>query len=250
MPFRALLLWVSLATVSLGESWTIAGRTSNPAPPGLQFSKIEVESAGRVAHLHVVTFSSSTHTFALMDDPANAYDLASAAKKRGAVAAVNGGYFKPDRTPLGLRVRQGREIHPLQRARLLSGLLVVNGHQPAVLRVAEFKRSPKLREAVQTGPFLVDGGKTVAGLNAIRPASRTVIVSRGSERFGILTTSPITLAAAGQILSTPGLIPGFSVSRALNLDGGSSTGLWVAGDPPFYSRELRNVRDFVGVVPR
>jgi hypothetical protein len=28
-----------------------------------------------------------------MDDPRNAYDLASAARARGAVVAVNGGYF-------------------------------------------------------------------------------------------------------------------------------------------------------------
>jgi hypothetical protein len=52
------------------------------------------------------------------------------------------------------------------------------------------------------------------------------------------------------MLATRELIPGVNITRALNLDGGSSAGMWVAGNPPFYLRELRDVRDFVGIVPR
>ena len=97
-----------------------------------------------------------------MDNPEGAFDLGSAAAKRGALAAVNGGYFHPDRTPLGLLVRQGATIHSLERAKLLSGLVVVTKDRIALLRVAEFKASANVREALQAGPFLVDGGKAVA----------------------------------------------------------------------------------------
>jgi uncharacterized protein YigE (DUF2233 family) len=185
-----------------------------------------------------------------MDDPENAYDLASAARARGAVVAVNGGYFHPDRTPLGLRVRKGKEIHRLEKASLLSGLLTVIDRRIALLRVGEFRRSPGLQEAVQCGPFLVDAGKPVIGLNAIRRAKRTVIVEAAGKRFGLLVTSDISLAEAGAILAAPDILSEMKITRALNLDGGSSTGLWVAGEPPLYLREIRNVRDFVGIVPR
>ena len=80
-----------------------------------------------------------------MDDPARIFDIASAAQKRGALAAVNGGYFHPDRTPLGLVVRQGAVLHALEHASLLSGLVVVTRDRIALQRVGEFKPSPAVR---------------------------------------------------------------------------------------------------------
>ena len=69
-------------------------------------------------------------------------------------------------------------------------------------------------------------------------------------RIGFVSSSSLTLAQKGAVLATSGAVPGAKITRALNLDGGSSTGLWVASDPPFDRRELRNVRDFIGIVPR
>lgn len=185
-----------------------------------------------------------------MDDPDGAYDLASAARKRGALAAVNGGYFHPDRTPLGLRIRQGREIHPQEKAKLLSGLMIVNGGRISLLRTGEFKRSPGVREGIQAGPFLVDAGRPVAGLNATRRDERTVVIAGPQQQFGIVITDHATLAETASILSTPSVLGSWNVIRALNLDGGSSTGMWVASDTPFYQREWRDVRDFVAIVPK
>jgi len=250
---RVLLLtlpWLLGTWPSSADPWTVEHRESLSAPPGLSFTKIAVRSGDATAGLHAVTFSSATHSFALLDDPENAFDLASAAKKRGAVAAVNGGYFHPDRTPLGLRMRMGREIHPMERARLLSGLLTVADDRIALLRVAEFRHTTSLKEAVQCGPFLVDGGKAVAGLNAARRGARTVVLEAVGKRFGLLVTTDLTLAETGALLSTPDVVPNMKITRALNFDGGSSTGMWVSSEPPFYLRELRDVRDFVGILPR
>jgi uncharacterized protein YigE (DUF2233 family) len=251
MIFRRLSLFlICLHSFAWGSEWALQKNEALAAPEGLRFSKLTVAHAGDDAVLHVVSFSAKTHTFAVMDDPENAYDLASAAQKRGALAAVNGGYFHPDRKPLGLLVRQGRELHPLERAKLLSGLLVVTDQRIALLRVGEFKRSPQLREAVQAGPFLVDGGKAVSGLNDTRRALRTVVFSGSNGQFGLAISSSVTLAQMGAILATPGLLPDLKITRALNLDGGSSTGMWVTGAPPFYRSELRDVRNFLGIVRR
>ncbi|MEQ1859862.1 MAG: phosphodiester glycosidase family protein [Chthoniobacteraceae bacterium] len=241
---------ISLVHFASAAPWVVEKTAPLSAPAGISFSRIDLRSESATARLHAVTFATKTHTFALMDDPADAFDLASASRKRGALAAVNGGYFQPDRTALGLRVRQGRELHPLERARLLSGLLTVTADRIALVRVGEFQRTATLREAVQAGPFLVDAGKPVAGLNATKRDARTAIITDGAGRCGLVISDPVTLAEIGAILATPGAVAGMKISRALNLDGGSSTGLWVAGEPPFYRRELRNVRDFVGIVPR
>jgi len=246
---RLTLIWLVSCTSAFAAPWTVEKTEPLAAPEGITFSKVELRLGDEKARLHVVTASAKTHAFGVMDDPQNAYDLSSAARKRGALAAVNGGYFKPDRTPLGLRVRQGKELHPQEKARLLSGLLIVTPDRVALLRTGEFKRTASLREAMQAGPFLVDGGVPVAGLNATRSDARTAVFVDGT-RIGLISSSSLTLAQFGAVLATPGAVPGVKISRALNLDGGSSTGLWVASDPPFYRRELRDVRDFVGIVPR
>jgi hypothetical protein len=246
----------SLAAVAVwlvpmsAAAWEVLRTEKLDAPEGLDFHRIELRESGRTADFHVITFSTKRHGFAVMDDPKNAFNLATASEKRGALAAVNGGYFHPDRRPLGLVVRQGRELHGLERARLLSGLLVVTPQRTSLLRVGEFKPGSKVNEALQAGPFLVDGGRAVAGLNDVRPAARTVVLTDGAERFGILISSAVTLAEMGAILSTPKSVPGVRINRALNLDGGSSTGMWVAGEPGFYRRELRSVRNFLGIVRR
>ena len=249
----ARLVVLSLVLVpcsSPAAEWVVERRETLPAPAGVTLTRIDLSAADVKAELHAATFLSRTHSFELMDDPENAYDLASAARARGAVVAVNGGYFHPDRTALGLRVRKGKEIHPLEKAPLLSGILTVTANRMALLRVGEFRRASDLQEAVQCGPFLVDAGRPVADLNATRTAKRTVIVEAAGKRFGLIVTSEITLAQTGAILSTPEAIGGMRITRALNLDGGSSTGMYVASDPPLYLREIRNVRDFVGIVPR
>jgi exopolysaccharide biosynthesis protein len=246
---RALVPLLVSVQVAAG-AWEVNETTLLPAPAKVEFRRIDLTDDAHRARLYAVTFSATDCTFALLDDPEHAYDLASAAKKRGALAAVNGGYFHPDRTPLGLRIRQGKEIHPLEKAKLLTGLMIVSGGRVSLLRTGEFDRAQSPREAVQAGPFLVDRRLPVNGLNASRADARTVIVAGPQQQFGLVIIDRSTLADAAAILTTPLLLGNWNVVRALNLDGGSSTGLWVAGDEPFYQREWRDVRDFVAIVPR
>jgi len=247
----ALVFAIHLITLaSLHAGWTFSPAEPQKAPPGLDFTQRKASNDGQTADLSIVSFSPKTHTFAVMDNPAGAFDAESAALKRGALAAVNGGYFHLDRTPLGLVVRQGAEIHPLEKAKLLSGLVIVAGDHIALRRASEFKASPTIREALQAGPFLVDAGKPVAGLDNTRSAARTVIFIVSSGRCGFLTCKSLTLAATAELLATPSLVAGGSITRALNLDGGSSTALWVRSDPVYYEREWKSVRNYLAIVAK
>ena len=242
------LLALFAMLVPLRAEWTFSNRETLEASAGLGFFRCVATDGSRRVDLHVVTFFAKAHTFAVMDNPDGAYNLASAAAKRGALAAVNGGYFHPDRTPLGLAVRQGVTIHPLERAKLLSGLVVVKQDRIALLRTSEFRASAEVREALQAGPFLVDAGKAVAGLNDTRGAARTVIFAGDAGIFGVLICTSATLAEAGRILAQ---LPAGKITRALNLDGGSSTALWVKREPlPFYSREWKGVRNYLAILHR
>jgi len=252
---RSFFLFVFFALLFPGvrfaqAAWSLEESKPLPAPAGLQFTERRVKSETDDATLWVVTFDPKTHAFAVMDNPEGSFDLGTAAEKRGILAGVNGGYFHPDRTPLGLLVRQGVELHPLEHAKLLSGVLSVTATGITIQRTGAFKSSPAVREALQAGPFLVERGQPITGLEATKSAARTVVFQDAKGRCGFLIGKSATLAGAAEILATPGVFPEGKIVRALNLDGGSSTALWVRGTPPFYAHEWKSVRDYVAIVPR
>jgi len=243
------LIFLGAADVTLA-AWSLETTEQLSAPAGITFMRRTVRNeANRKVELHLVEFSTAQHTCVVMDNPAGELTLATGAKKRGALAAVNGGYFHPDRTPLGLVVRDGKTLHPMERATLLSGLVVMTARSLSLQRAGEFKQDGSVRNALQAGPFLVDKGHAVPGLNAARFAARTVVVQLAGTRRGLMTADSVTLAEMGDLLAVKGLAVDGQIVRALNLDGGSSTGLWVRSDPEFYLREHKEVRNYLGIVP-
>ena len=225
-------------------------------------TQTETSSVGGVDHRHIVLtetgasdeatldlafFSTKSATLRVIDDPKGESDLAATARRSRAIAGVNGGYFDPQNAPVGLLISDGKLIAPLRKARLLSGVLVVTKTRVEVLRAAEYSSRKNAIAAVQCGPFLVEGGKSVAGLNDTRPARRTFVFTSGADRGAIGFCSTVTLAQLADILATPEL----KVQRALNLDGGSSSAFWFNGERGVVSiAEQKTVRDFVIVTPK
>jgi exopolysaccharide biosynthesis protein len=249
LPFLSFILLVLTARFA-PAAWILQETNSRTAPAGLDFTERRVKGDAGDATFWVVTFDPQVHAFAVMDNPDGAFDLGSAAEKRGALAGVNGGYFQPDRTPLGLVVRKSVEIHPLEHAKLLSGVLSVTPTAIALQRPSAFKPSPAVLEALQAGPFLVERGKPIVSLEATKNAARTVVFQDAKGRFGVLICKSTTLAGMGEILSTGSIFPEGGIVRAMNLDGGTSTALWVRGSPPFYAHEWKSVRNYLAIVPR
>jgi uncharacterized protein YigE (DUF2233 family) len=248
LPLLALVV-LFLSPAAFAE-WTLTGSAPKTSPVGLEFTQREVANGGQRATLWIVSFNPKTHAFAVMDNPDGAFDLGSASEKRGVLAGVNGGYFHPDRTPLGLVIRKGEQVHPLEKAKLLSGIVSVTPTGVLIQRTGAFKLTPAVRDALQAGPFLVEAGKPIAGLNATRGAARTVVFQDAKGRAGFLIAKSPSLAETAEILATPAIFPEARIIRALNLDGGSSTALWVRGTPAFYSREWKGVRNYLGIVAR
>lgn len=186
----------------------------------------------------------------VLDNPGNVLRLAQAMREQSCLAGVNGGFFRPDFTPLGLVVSAGRRLHAFERAKLLSGLAIVPDRQPKLLRVKEFSSSRKLSEALQAGPFLIDRGKAVRGLHNNRSAPRTLILTDRHGRYGLAVVEPaVTLADLAAILAAPGIVHELKITRALNLDGGGSTALWVGAGTgeELYLRERNRVANFLCV---
>lgn len=250
---RSLLLGFALLCLGIERTtaaWTLQESNARPAPTGLEFTERRVQGDAGGATLWVVTFDPKACAFAVMDNPTGAFDLGTAAEKRGALAGVNGGYFRPDRTPLGLVIRQGVEIHPLEHARLLTGVLIVTPTAITLQRTGAFKASPAVREALQAGPFLVEKEKPITGLEATKDAARTVVFQNAKGRCGFLICKSTTLAGMADLLATASIFPEGKIVRAMNFDGGTSTAMWVRDTSPFYSREWKSVRNYLAIVPR
>lgn len=217
----------------------VVGAEAAKAGAGPTYRRLDV---GEGLELHLVLANPKTHSLKVVDNPGQG--LAAAMDTRGCVAGVNGGYFHADNTPLGLVVADGQRIHPLERAKLLSGLMVVNASgKVSLLRTGEFKSTP--RQALQAGPFLVDRSKPVAGLNATKRATRTVVFTDDKGRFGLLVCDPVTLAEMARILTSPEVAAETRIVRALNLDGGTSSALWVEGK--LVVRNLKPVRNYLAL---
>jgi len=165
---------------------------------------------------------------------------------RGAVAAVNGGFFDPGVVPLGLRIAGGDQRYPL-RPKADWGVLVLAGHRAHIVHTREYPSAftaaapagpppatppgaapaqpapaVSIDGAIQVGPRVIAAGQALK----LRPqlARRTAVALDREGRFLTLVVSsdPVEANALAQRLVALGF------DSALFLDGGPSTQLSLA----------------------
>jgi len=241
------------ASFCSAAAWNVdESHVAGSLPKGGTVRETQVSDNGATARVTAVAFSSRSYAMHVVDSPApGTTKLAGVLAAAGCVAGVNGGYFHDDFRPVGLMVAGGRQVHAFEKAKLLSGVLVVRGSRIEIVRASHFQNSGDVREAIQCGPMLVEGGHPVAGLNAERSARRTVAATDGRGQWALIYMTSVTLADAARILTTPGVLGDWAPATALNLDGGSSSGLWAASTPAAVLRpELGHVRNYIGIAPK
>ena len=244
---------LSLPAIALGD-WAVVSSKTTPGPAkGIEVVETELaraEPAG-TARLVAVVFDNRSHTFRVVDSPKPGdATLADVMETRTALAGVNGGYFEPDFTPVGLVVTGGKMQRPFKKAKLLSGIVAASPKGAvSIFRSSRFDPKPgAYREALQCGPMLVENSAEVVGLNAEKIARRTVVATGPGGRVALIYLTSVTLSDAAQILAIPGIFGSWKPEAALNLDGGTSSGLWTRAG---ISRpEIKRVRNFLEVVPR
>lgn len=208
--------------------------------------------------IDLVWFRKSEFTFRIVDNgpgPKPIYSsLKSAMVENGCLAGCNGGFFLKDHSPSGLMIANGASTGRFGTGGLLSGVVLSSGKgNPYVLRRAEYGEIYKPTDLLQTGPFLVDQGATVRGLSPENSRRRTFILHDGGEWFALGISDPFTLAELGEILADADFAPNRKIHRALNLDGGTSSGFYVnrgEGLGEIAIEPFKTVRNFVGIVAR
>jgi uncharacterized protein YigE (DUF2233 family) len=218
--------------ISAHAEWEIAQRRDfHDANGKVHASELLLTDGTMDAEMQIVYFSPREVRFkVVLNLEGKMEGVRDAVNATGGIAGINGGYFEADLSPLGLLISNGHVINAARNARLLSGVFLVRDGRPEIIRVRELASIKDAQEAIQCGPFLVESGRPVPGLNAEKVAARTFIFCCGPSCWGFGTCRSITLAAAGGLLAKAKLIRDFRISQALNLDGGSSTTLYAKLD--------------------
>ncbi|HZS19254.1 MAG TPA: phosphodiester glycosidase family protein [Candidatus Udaeobacter sp.] len=253
MQFR-FVLFLSFAVVATAHGeWAILSNAPEPGRGGVVHRHVVLENGGRSGRVtvDVAIFSTKSCTLQILPNRGGE-DLAEVMKRENCFAGVNGGYFDEKFAPLGLRIVNSQMIAPLRRARLITGVLFASSRGVEIARSGEFSPRRGITAAVQCGPFLVDRGQPIAGLNNSKSARRTFAATTIGNPTLVGVCSQISLAELSGMLATTSFAPDLKIERALNLDGGSSTAFWFAREDgsAFSISEQKPVQDFVGVIPK
>jgi exopolysaccharide biosynthesis protein len=228
---RLLLLFI-LNPFILYADWQVLDRHNWPVSNAkLAASELRVTDGAAEAEVNLVYFAPADVTLEVVaNTDGEIRGLQELFEERGGLAGINGGYFQADLEPVGLLISNERLVHRQQKANLLSGIFYVRNGRPWLARTREFPGLKGIQEAIQCGPFLVDGGRAVTGLDDIRVAARTFIFSCGQSEWGFGICRSVTLKGMGDLLAQTTIVPDHHIIRALNFDGGSSTTFYAGCD--------------------
>src|SRR5512133_2076144 len=166
MRFKCAFLFLALAATAQAD-WTILSSASEPGRDGLAHRHVVLENnagGGRIT-VDLAIFSTKSCTLRVLQNESGADGLGEMMRHEKCLAGVNGGYFNENFAPLGLRIANGQMIAPLQRARLITGVLVASSRGVQIVRAREFSRRLGVTAAIQCGPFLIYRGQPTSGLN-------------------------------------------------------------------------------------
>lgn len=250
-----ILLLVAAVTVfaSLSTPWRLVS-ASSPVSLGPEATYVTKRVKGTVeTELHLVFFDTRSCDLRVVEQPVkkDAQSLDVVAGAMAAIAACNGGYFDvPNFLPSGLQIVQGKAQGKLVQQALWGCVLVRSG-VAELLPVEEFKDQTGVTDFVQCSPMYVMDGRPLQLGDGPRN-TRTFILTDQAGRWAIGTCKNIGLQELADLLATPGIIREFAVKRALNLDGGPSTGLWWrdANGVGHYEKENWRVKNMLVITPK
>lgn len=144
-----------------------------------------------------------------------------------AAAIINGGYFDAQDNAIALVVSNGQSSGTSYNG--FGGMLSVDKQGEVGLRSLHLQPydpgNEQVQQATQSSPMLVLNGK-VTQFNANAAGSRRSVVAIDRQGRLLFITSPNQAFSLGELADLL-VSSDLSINRALNLDGGASTGLYV-----------------------
>lgn len=200
-----------------------------PSAPGVELRRLRVAVGELQAPVSVVRLDPQATRFVVGYAPTTPLTLGEWAVAEGALALINGGFFDESGQTVALLIQAGQPIGESYVGR--GGMFAVSPAGEVSLRALSetpFDLGEPLAEALQGWPLLVrPGGAPAYSYEDGERARRSALALDRSGRvlFIVCPTAAFTLAELSTWLAAADL----EVDVAVNLDGGSSTGLLLHG---------------------
>lgn len=204
-----------------------------PVTPGMERRHVTVHTGLGAERVTMVRLDPAQFTFRVRVAPGEAQTVQAWSAASEALLTVNAGYYDEDGDPLGLLIADGERYGSSYAD--FAGMLAVGSDGTASvrwLRTEPYDPLEPLLQAVQSFPVLVKPGGVMgfpADADGGQASRRTVIAQDRSGCILILIAPRgyFSLHELALWLATSDL----EIDVALNLDGGTSAGLWLAGIP-------------------
>ena len=157
-------------------------------------------------------------------------DAQTLAERSGAIAAINANYFDEKGKPLAFLKSAAQDINRnLSKHALYTGVFGVRDSIPFITHRNDF-RPAEAREALQSGPLLLNHGERVQALPGSGRYSRRAVIGVDKQQrviVGVTDTvlGGLSFAELQEIFSNP--LWQLQTPDLLNLDGGGSAQLYI-----------------------
>ncbi len=240
---------LALATVAAAPD---NGTTTEALALGTLVKASFTTADGRVVRVESAIYPRELVTFRVLDWPFGGPpgETVRRSLQAGVLAAVDGGYIVNGH-PDGLLEIGGR-VHEPPVARLSGVVGRAKDDTPVVAPVRDVEAA-SLRDAIQSGPFVVDPGGAIGIRRDDGTRARRALVIVGDGSIGFAITSDCGLSElARALVASPRVFGVERVERALNLSGDGAAGLAVRlpNDRVESVPELARLRTVLQIVKR
>lgn len=201
-------------------------------PLGKGIEELVVKDA-QTANLHVYRLPQAAVKMRVLEQSSPTGSAAEDVGKAAKVAlAINGGFWwiKDDGSiaPNGLLVVDGQKRAPSKRCSVCGGVLYADKTGLHLERSGPAVPGKGIEAALQSGPVLVaPGGKIGIRKPGGPEAGRSAVCLAGDSIYVFAIFNSLTMQETAQLLAAPAAEGGFGCERAVNLDGGTSTQVYV-----------------------
>ncbi len=140
--------------------------------------------------------------------------------------SINGGFFDKQHRPLGLQIQDGERVKKLSQVD--GGVFFIKNGIPEIVHTRDYVYEKNISTALQCRPRLVHKGRIIDGLKH-QIAKRTFIgITRDKQIIiGVTENSEAYAKDLATVLALDTDAGGLACEYALNLDGGSSSQLFM-----------------------
>jgi uncharacterized protein YigE (DUF2233 family) len=190
---------------------------------GLFYQKIALDNDKAPGFLHALKIDTKKNHLRPIFNKKRA-TVRDMAKTSGALAVINASFFDTDGKTLGLVVIDQKQILGKKDISWWSIFCVNDGHAK-IFHSSQF-HSGQCDNAIESGPRLVIDG-VIPKLKEEYSRKSAVGIRRNGDVIFVASDKPLAISRLAQILKMPEDQGGLDCRNALNLDGGSSSQLYV-----------------------